>query len=447
MSNVPMTLPDLALSVQARPHGHTSSFVELDDGRIFHASFNVGNYSEDGGLTWSEPKQMVDTDGNRIAGGGTSVVKLSGGRSIGMTILNQNFPGDQPLPRPWEIGMAFYRSDDAGRTWQPPTPLSPLNVHGHALQDVFLRTSSGRLVLPMMNGLSRREPHSPPHDVFTPRRTCRLVKNQIVNTGAHDFDTTIGGVYVMYSDDDGRTWHRNEEGMIMILRDWNATFTCCWEPSVTEVAPGRLLMFIRNQLGRLFQLWSDNNGENWTWPQPTVLAASTAPAQIRTLPNGHLLCVWNQESPDEIRKVYARTRLSSAISRDGGRTWEFFQNVESIHETTRVVPGPITEVRPEEAYGYAAGRPAGEWDPAYVEPQGDAHGRWTYPSVLVMQDRVIVAYSSQGRYEEHPTEARLVRTGTGVDGCGQRLKVLPLKWFYGGKQPVDNPVLGSSAGG
>ena len=95
------------------------------------------------------------------------------------------------------------------------------------------------------------------------------------------------------------------------------------EPTVTEVTPGRLLMFIRNELGRVFQAWSEDNGETWSRLQPTSLASSTVPAQIRTLTNGHLLAVWNQESEEEIKQGYNRTRISSAISRNGGSVGVF----------------------------------------------------------------------------------------------------------------------------
>ena len=37
MSNVPMTLPELMISEQFHPFAASSSFVELDDVRIFHA--------------------------------------------------------------------------------------------------------------------------------------------------------------------------------------------------------------------------------------------------------------------------------------------------------------------------------------------------------------------------------------------------------------------------
>ena len=154
-------------------------------------------------------------------------------------------------------------------------------------------------------------------------------------------------VSVYYSDDEGRTWEQNRDGELVILRDWNAKFSFVNEPSLAEVAPGRLLMMMRSGLGRLFQAWSYDNGETWTRPQPTSLAATTTPAQIRSIPStGHLLIVWNQDGEEDVKRGYNRQRLSSAVSRNGGSVWEFFQNVESMHEGTRVEPGPIRPIGP-----------------------------------------------------------------------------------------------------
>ena len=174
------------------------------------------------------------------------------------------------------------------------------------------------------------------------------------------------------------------------------------------IEPGKLLMFMRTGLGRIFQAWSHDDGETWMRPQPTSLAASTTPAQIRTLPNGHLLAVWNQMSQEEVIQGLSRTRLSAAISRNGSSVWEFFQNVESIHEETRV-------------------------GAAHITPSTN-YGRWTYPSVLVMSDRVIIEYW-YWEQDEHPTRAEL-RLKT-----REKMKVLPMTWFYGGKEPADNPSL------
>jgi hypothetical protein len=58
--------------------------------------------------------------------------------------------------------------------------------------------------------------------------------------------------------------------------------------------------------------------------------------------------------------------------------------------------------------------------------------------VLVLKDRVLIAHT-YSMWEEHSSKALLEQKGP--EGCNQKLKVLPLKWFYGGKEPADNPNL------
>ena len=450
MSHVPMTLPDLALSVQSHPFSKNSSFAQLDDGRIVHANHHSCQTSDDGGLTWTKARLISDTNGDPVGGSNTSIAKLAGPRSIGMAarlavdppdVSYALFPGGG---RKDKYSAMFWRSDDGGETWHPPVPMSPPGVNTAAMNDTLLRTSGGRLVWPVyicmgqMIGHDGRMKNDGPID-------GKLVRNQYVNTGAHFYDPGFDVGVVLYSDDEGRTWHANRDGELVILLDWSAHYSKVNEASITEVVPGRLLMVMRSALGRLFQAWSDDHGETWTRPQPSPLASSEAPGQIRTLPNGHLLCIWNQDSEAEVRRGQNRTRISSAISRDGGRVWEFFQNIESIHETTRIEPGPIHPVRPEEIYNNA-GIGAFERDGRFID-LADVHGRWMYPAALVMTDRVLVSYGCHGYYHDHPTRAELVRDGTGEISdetggpMGQRRKVLPLNWFYGGKEPADNPFL------
>ena len=54
MTNVPMTLPDLVLATHKTPFFHSSTFVELEDGRILHAAGSRFTTSDDGGITWSD---------------------------------------------------------------------------------------------------------------------------------------------------------------------------------------------------------------------------------------------------------------------------------------------------------------------------------------------------------------------------------------------------------
>ena len=63
----------------------------------------------------------------------------------------------------------------------------------------------------------------------------------------------------------------------------------------------------------------------------------------------------------------------------------------------------------------------------------------SYPSCHVLKDRVIVTHT-YSEYEENPTNATLIQTSK-TGGLNQHQKVLPMTWFYGGKQPADNPFL------
>ncbi len=429
-SNVPMTRPGELLALHKTKYFHSSTFVELAGGRILHAAGTTFTTSDDGGLTWSKPFQQVDTQGNPVGGSGTSLVKLNG-KGIGLAATRRNLKAKTPLQQSRSNHIVFWRSQDGGKTWQPPVRVSAGGFGTQCLQDVLLRTSSGRIILPVYIALGQDAGpdggRQPGHGI--------LVRGQWVPTSAHFFDPRFTASFVYYSDDDGRTWERNEDGELLILRDWNALYSYTNEPTVAEVAPKKLLMLMRTGLGRLYQSWSNDDGTTWTRPQPTALAASPAPAQLRRLPSGHLLVVWNQEGEQEIKRGYNRTRLSAAISRNGGSVWEFFQNIESLHEQVRVEPGPIRPVRPVEIH-FEPGKPAPEREVEHITP-AKVFGRWSYPSVFVLKDRVFIAHTYD-IWEDHPTEARLQMSR---DVYNQKLKVLPLTWFYGGKQPADNPFL------
>jgi len=192
------------------------------------------------------------------------------------------------------------------------------------------------------------------------------------------------------------------------------------EPTAVEVEPGKILMYVRTNWGRLFKSWSFDNGETWSAPTPTPLASSGAPAQLRKIPGtGDLLVVWTQVGEEEMRKGLIRARLSTAVSRTNGAMWEFYQNVESILEGTRVEPGPIGFSRPE---GMVTGptEPAPVRDPKYLVDLPPDYCRCSYPSAFVHKDRLLVGHTNA-----HYTEEDQYR----MPG---RLIVVPIKWLYGG---------------
>ncbi len=421
-----MTRPDEMLAMDDDPKGNY--YAQFEDGRVLSVDDGAFRTSEDGGLTWSKPSERRDTDGCPVGQRAMSLLSLSG-NNVGL-ITNPRPPGDGHV--------LFWRSEDGGETWSAPVRATPPGTGTYVVStDVVMRTSSGRIIVPAYVSLGKERD---PADRL-PTMWGKMINGQWVPVSGHYSDPRFTAVYVAYSDDEGRTWRRNEDGELLIALDWGAKFSFVNEASVAEVSPGRLLMMLRTGLGRLYRAWSDDDGTTWSRPEPTSLAASTTPAYVASLPHpGHLLVVWNQHSEEEIKQGYTRSRLSAAVSRNGGSVWEFFQNVESWHEETRVEPGPIRPVRPAE-YDFEPGMPAAEREAKHILPittDGPWYWRITYPKVNVMRDRVFVQYG-YSRYSEHETRAEyLVETG-------QRLKILPITWFYGGKEPADNPFLPSSS--
>jgi len=205
------------------------------------------------------------------------------------------------------------------------------------------------------------------------------------------YDPHFGASYVFYSDDDGRTWRRNRDGELFIIIEPGGQMEATFEPSVTEVQPGNLLMVMRTRVGRYFQAWSHDDGETWTRPQPTQLAGTHSPAQVRTLKgSGHLLCVF---TPAKRGRGTEGVCSHPAFDRDQPqprRSVGAFPELEAISEETHVEPGPIRIVRPAGAFH--------ERDRGISKRSGRHRffsGRLRdldYPSVMVLTDRVLISY-------------------------------------------------------
>ena len=143
----------------------------------------------------------------------------------------------------------------------------------------------------------------------------------------------LGRVLTYASDNNGKTWTRGKS--VLEVRSQDGRRCAAQEPGVVELKDGRILMWIRTDAGRQYMCHSADRGETWSAPQPSALVAPLAPASIKRLPTGDLLAVWNDHTnrPDEARKSPKwangrRTPLTTAISRDEGRTWMHVRNLE-----------------------------------------------------------------------------------------------------------------------
>ena len=221
---------------------------------------------------------------------------------------------------------------------------------------------------------------------------------------------------VYRSDDEGKTWTKHPGGLMGWFDfDGMPTGYCgqtgCFEPTMAETREGNVLLIARSTVGRLVQSFSTDGGEHWDAVRPTDLASSESPGLVVSLPEtGDLLIVWNQVSREEIRRGYRRGRLSSAISRDGGHSWEHFRTLElseGLEDVDHILPEhPIQMVR------------ARQW----VGPMPDGWAFFHYANLDVIGDRVLVRYSR----------------GTPLLGVAEQklnkqeavLRICPVEWFY-----------------
>ena len=86
------------------------------------------------------------------------------------------------------------------------------------------------------------------------------------------------------------------------------------EPAVIQLKDGRVWMLIRTTRGQFWESFSSDGGLHWSKPQPTSIAATSAPGSLARLADGRLALAWNPIG-------CGRSELHVAISADDGRTW------------------------------------------------------------------------------------------------------------------------------
>jgi len=384
--------------------------VELRDGRLllaythFYADADDrgaadirGKISADGGESWSEPF-LIEPNTARCNVGRLSMLRLASFHD-----------GDYEHP-PYlahiyvQLNSYYYNrllfktSADEGRSWSAPVQINDTGTLGHICQrgDTALVLSTGRILVPV-------------YGVF-------------------------GGMcasFAYYSDDGGDSWRRSRGEMSIKFTDGPHVvgFHNFEEPAVAELREGRLLCLGRTNTGRLWQAFSEDGGVTWSEPEPTELASSYSPASLKTIPStGDLLCVWNQAAPEEIPYGFGRMRMSCAVSKDDGKTWGHFQNLDSLDDRVRIEPPALDAPGDAESEKIVIARRKAL--AARVPPQNapkeftDKYPRWPgycwndYPSVcFTSDDHVVIIYGAS----DNETAGLEV---------GLKLVVRPVDWLY-----------------
>ena len=326
--------------------------------------------------------------------GPLGVVELDAG-GVGM-MWGQTYPvgGNQE-----RLDLFYRTSADGGDTWSQDQLINHGHDKGAPFEDTLRRLASGRLLFPvrwlLWGGPQQRK-----------SALCTVDGVETPHEG-HAHHPELEVAYCYFRDGDDGPWSRSQGDIIGWHLDGWGNFLTIDEPALEQLPDGRLLLLARSLVGRLLRSFSDDDGLTWSIPEVTPLAADGAPCAMRRIPaTGDVLCVWNQQSANEIRRGLRRCRLSAAITRDG-LTWNQFRSLEwhpYVAEASQyVVPDEIVQLT--RALDHVGELPAD-------------FGMSSYPTIYVNGDEVIVSYNHiKGKLRERMVSAI-------------KYRVLPLDWFY-----------------
>ena len=392
----------------------------LDDTRLLATVDGpAGIISTDAARTWSAPFPYLQS-GKPLQGIPHSVLKLRDGR-LGMIYAKKETVKGGSYVTPIRTWM-YSHSEDDGKNWSAGVALdlparyeddkdSPGENKGVHVAYPFgdmIQLGSGRLILPLYWYMGGRHPDlhgisvGPGHGMIRGKPKHRI--------DGHLYEAAMGGCFTYFSDDLGKTWQRST-GSVMVwpLPGENGIggFGATWEPVLVELDRGRVAMFMRTNVGRIFRTISDDGGDHWLLAKATELSSGDVPCWVkRVKTTGDVLIIWNQASADEIRRGYSRGRLSTAVSKDQTESWSHFKTVErsdGLDAVDRIAPSPIQHVRANADLG--------------VLP--DRYCYHHYPRLHFVQDKAVLFYNSGGMSESGQWK-----------GWTPVVKVVAEKWLY-----------------
>lgn len=301
------------------PRNSEGSFVTLRDGRILYAysryygtswhdnaSASIcARFSSDGGRTWTKQDRVLVKNEGACNVMSVSLLRLHDNR-IALFYLRKNSSTD--------CRARMRISADECETWSKPVLCIPAPGYFVVNNDRVIQLRSGRLIVPASYHRS---------------------KGAFSKTGTTGKDYSIfenrGIALFFLSDDRGKTWREAKDWWSLPVRSESGL----QEPGVVELGDGRLYAYSRTSCGCQYELFSEDGGETWSAPRPSVFRSPCSPLSIKRIPStGHLLAVWNDHSgrwrlPPAHSSSWGRTPLVIAVSKDDGMTWQSCQPIET----------------------------------------------------------------------------------------------------------------------
>lgn len=394
-----------------------SSVIPLTDGRLMwiwgqgqrEPKPLQANFSENEGASWSPPTPLLQENGMPVEGiFGIHLVRLQSGR-IGM--VQTSHTGQQ----------TFHLSADEGNTWSAGVDINTPDAIVNTSHDVSIVLEDGRIVVPVYSTIGPT-PLSP-----KPKRLQRFSESYF---GAN-IACTLRYSYSYYSDDEGETWQRSRNETFVPLDNGALGSYAFEEPAIVALKDSRILMMGRTYLGQHFKAHSEDRGESWTEPEPTGLVLVPSPCVLKRIPTtGDLVIIWNQVSRWEYMVGLYRHRLTCAISKDEGETWQHHKNLESMDDTSYVEADAI-EVGLDGGYRQPVDRKRYTGAPAPL--------RKNEPTLTFLNDKAIITYgmATWGDLD-------VIRLTYGIDDIDElnerfgmapfdranKVRVVSIDWFY-----------------
>jgi hypothetical protein len=296
MSAAPQTLLVIEPTAEA-PRNSEGDILPLADGRLalVYSRFTGGGAddatahislrtSADGGATWSDDEVLVSPEGE-LNVMSPALRRLPDGELLVFYMIKDSWGSCRLVVR---------RSADELASLGEPVVCTPAPGYHVVNNDRPLRLSSGRLLVPAAL-------HA------CPDGTKQTWSRRAVSLAYR-------------SDDAGRTWRGSRDTVAIPAAE--EPDVGLQEPGVVELADGRVLMYMRTDLGCQYQAVSEDGGETWSPPAPGPLASPRSPATLRRLPwSGALLAVWNDHSGRHPFPAGKRTPLCAAVSTDEAASW------------------------------------------------------------------------------------------------------------------------------
>ncbi|MEO6001443.1 MAG: sialidase family protein [Chitinophagaceae bacterium] len=244
----------------------------------------VGRISKDGGRSWGDKYTLVEhKDALNVME--VSFLRLKDG-SIALFYLKKIREAIFILPsykvdltKPGDCRLMMRVSNDEGKSFVKEKQITGPDRYLESANGRSLRLKSGRILIEIDN---------------------------------------LESSACIYSDDDGKNWR---EGQFV-----KPAAGPSFEPIAVELKDGRVMMFMRTSLGGQYQTFSNDGGETWTEPSLSMFKGSGSPMAIERIPStGDLLAIWNNDSGSP----RTRTPLTATISKDDGKTWEKYRNIEN----------------------------------------------------------------------------------------------------------------------